>query len=794
MRIVVIGEAPGRWRTDGHLIRGLDELKFEFDYVLEEGESAGKKQIREGATRLRERIARTRPKFALLVGNTPLIAITGHAGIKQRHGVPFEQDGTFYLPIFAPGMIYHDERIKPVFEADIALFRQMVKAGKIPVEEGLNWTIVDTERKFEEMLAALEGTVSFDIETNGLYPWAEGAQVMSLGLGTRGKQWCLPLNHHESMWEKSTHRKMLARIDARLRFCYLVAHNGKFDSLWMQVHYGLRWRCDFDTMLGHYIIDENSRHGLKFLASLYYGAPNYDVGKDTKTGGGPLYPHCLYLAHDVYYTRKLRFTIGREVDKDPGVAQVFYDLLMPCATLYVDIEFQGVFVDLSRMHEAEVHLRKQRDDALKRLNEAAASFGEVNWRSPKQLAKFFFEHLELDILDMTKKGAPSTAESVLLRLEHPAAKALLDFRSADKNLGTFIEGWKRYIVGDRMHPSFKLHGAVTGRPSCEHPNLQAVPRDQLIRSLITAAVGWVLLELDESQIEMRLAAELSGDERLLGAFDRDEDVHWLTATREIERGAGMAEEVRKTAEAFIAKYPSTPWLLVMKQKGLLKKLTYSTAMEIVYRMGPDIAAMLSPVWKELRKKAKAINFGYLYGMWWKKFKIYARDNYGVVVTDAQAQESRKAFFALYPKLATWHVRQKTFARRHGYVRALSGRVRRLPAAMAYDDSPERGAAERQAINSPVQCFANELNLMILLQLIEEFSLDIIRPIGTIHDAILAEVREDYAEQVTVRALEISKGPRWLEDHNIKLRVKIKGDAKLGPWSKGVSLEKWKEKN
>src|SRR3546814_6541461 len=115
-------------------------------------------------------------------------------------------------------------------------------------------------------------------------------------------------------------------------------------------------------------------------------------------------------------------------------------------------------------------------------------------------------------------------------------------------------------------------------------------------------------------------------------------------------------------------------------------------------------------WKETRKKAKAINFVYLYCMWWKKFKIYARDNYGVNVTDDEAQASREAFFELYPGFPKWHERQRRFAQINGYVRSLSGRKRRLPAAAGGRDTPERREAQRQAINSPVQSFANELNL------------------------------------------------------------------------------------
>jgi DNA polymerase I-like protein with 3'-5' exonuclease and polymerase domains len=195
-------------------------------------------------------------------------------------------------------------------------------------------------------------------------------------------------------------------------------------------------------------------------------------------------------------------------------------------------------------------------------------------------------------------------------------------------------------------------------------------------------------------------------------------------------------------------------------------------------------------WKETRKKAKAINFGYLYGMWWKKFKIYARDNYGVEVNDAEAQASREAFFELYPAFPDWHDKQRRFAQVNGYVRSLSGRKRRLPAAMGGRDTPQRREAQRQAINSPVQSFANELNLMAALQMRQEFSRAWFRICGTVHDAILMWVRLDKVEHVYNRGLEIMSHPELLDDFEIEMSVPIEAEAKIGAWSTGKGLKKW----
>src|SRR5690606_14393156 len=136
------------------------------------------------------------------------------------------------------------------------------------------------------------------------------------------------------------------RLTEALEDVILVTHGGKFDMLWMAVKYGVWWRNDFDTMLASYACDENMRHGLKELAQKFCGAPNWDVDSDTKRGNRSLKKLVLYHAHDLYYTRKLRYHFGRELKKDPQVKRVFDHILMPCARLFTEIEFDGVYIDV----------------------------------------------------------------------------------------------------------------------------------------------------------------------------------------------------------------------------------------------------------------------------------------------------------------------------------------------------------------------------------------------------------------------------------------------------------------
>jgi uracil-DNA glycosylase family 4 len=825
-KVMVLGEAPGQQeektgilfngRSGQLLWRELARVGIDRENVYvanavscrpPDNRTPKKAEIKACSHWVNEQVKLVQPKFVLVLGNVPLISLTGSAGIKKQRGRAFEKNGVIYLPTWHPSYVLRDDKNLGTFAADLRLFARIIKEGRIPKEDGLNWVIVNTPERFERMLADISGTVSFDVETTSLYQWDQGPLernpnypgrvrergVVSLGIGTKNHQWCLPMLHPGSPWKREQLEQMVKQLDEKMQDCIIVAHNGKFDALWMMVKHCVQWRPDFDTMLAHYMLDENSRHGLKILSQVYYNAPNYDDDDvKLKTGeAGLLEDHCLYLAHDVYYTRKLRFTLGKMLDEDWEVNRVFERIMMPLATLFIDIEYHGAYVDLVQFHKVEKQLRLE----LKAAEDELKKFGDINWRSTKQLAELFFGTLGMKPLDRTKKGAASTSESVLLRLDHPAAKALMKYRGVDQLLKMFIDGWKPFLGPDgRMHPSFKLHGTVTARASCEHPNLQQVPRLELIRSLITAPDGWVLLEMDLSQIEMRIAGELSGDQVLIGAFDKDEDVHWLTAIREVTRGGGMKEEFILTAEEAVKKGLAKSRGQVIISKGRQLGISYAEATKIVYELGPDLAASLLKTWKEVRKKAKAVNFGYLFGMWWKKFIIYARDNYGVHVTDKQAQDSRKAFFGLYSALEGWHQRQKRYARRHGYVRSLSGRKRRLPAAMSQHDSPERGEAERQAVNSPVQSFACDLNFMVLMQLVKEFGLNVLRPIGTVHDATLMEVRVEMLWKVASRALEVMQHPEMLDEFDIKLRVPIKGDVKVGPWGKGIDLEKWLEAN
>lgn len=826
-KVAVIGESPRinpRAKSilyDAMLSAGFEPDDFKWIDVLKEpppeGKNITKTMIKAAQADFDRRVAKKDPEYVVLMGNIACQAFADKTGIRNLRGKPFLHDDRVVIPIYHPSVALHDDKWIDVIESDLARLAECVKFGGIPEEKQLDYHIVDTKKKLALMLADLRGVVAIDLETTRLYPFTTAQdeliekgqaskalldqhrathgsnnlpKVVAMQFGCRKRQWVVPMET-AGVWSKKELKEIVKAVTRRLKKCTSVYHNGKFDALWMRVRFGVKWVVDFDTMLAHFLLDENDLHGLKYLAQKLLGAPDWDVEGKVKTNWSTT--NAKYAAHDVFYTRKLYPIFRQMLREDEDVGRVHDLIMVPCIQLFIETEYRGVYINLDGMDDAEAYLREQLSTALTNLEEWAkkatkvdAKTGKLNWGSADQLGHLLFTDLKIKPIEKTAGGKNSVSESVLLRIDHPMVGDLLKFRAAQKQLSSFIEGWRPYIdTAGRLHPVFKLHGTVTGRLSCEHPNLQQVPRDPRIRTLITAPPGWTLIEMDLSQIELRIAAELADEHHLLRVFNEGGDPHWQTAIREIERGAGYKDEVIKTAKLHGG-----------------KKLNYSDAIEYILSIGGDEAVRVVDEWaetkalkhfidwKETRKKAKAINFGYLYGMWWKKFKIYARDNYGVNVSDQEAEASREAFFELYPGFPNWHEKQRRFAQINGYVRSLSGRKRRLPKATAHRDSPERREAQRQAINSPVQSFANELNLMAALEMRDKFSDKWFGLVGTVHDAVLCLVRNDKVEYVYNEGLSIMSKPELLKDFEIELSVPIEAEAKLGAWGKGKGLKQW----
>jgi DNA polymerase-1 len=812
--VLIVGEAPGHREDEtgvpfvgrtGQLLREyLKNLRIRgviTNAVLcrpPENRTPTKGEIKACRYWMSQQLEYVKPKYVLCLGNVAIQSLLGITGIRKRRGQVIEEDGVIYFPTYHPSYISRDPSYQDVWVKDLQRFKDIVDNKGPPEDKDINPVVVDSYRTWDDMIVDLAtgGVVAFDIEATGLYPWR--GKITTLGFGTRTTQWIIPWNHPESVWRKKLDR-CAKELDRVVRDVYLVAQNGKFDCLWMKVKHDVHWKVGFDTMLAHHVLNENSLHDLEYLAQLYFGVPAYDVPLDVKQGHHGIAALAPYQAKDLKYTRQLKFKLAEELDKDPLVQRLFRHLVMPCSDLFMEAEYHGLYIDHSKYDEANKYLTRHLAQCLKKLNKwvpadwvpnvksKKAIKAGFNWASPKQVGQLLFDTFGIDVVEETRTGAPSTSESVLKRIDHDLVGDLLQFRGAKQQLSFFIDGWRPYFVGKYLHPSFKLHGTTTGRLSSEHPNAQQIPRDPRIRQLISAPNGWELIEADLSQAEMRIAAELSGDPQLMYAFHHDIDVHWLTMMREIGRNGDWPDQVIATASAHAQ-----------------RDVTYSEGIETLLDIGPDKAIEIDerhnltfPVdgvmlgWKELRKRAKAVNFGYLYGMWWKKFIIYARDKYNMKISDKQAMASRSGYFQLYKGLLPWHEKQKRLARTDGYVSSKLGRKRRLPEAMLDYDTPGRAEAWRQAINAPVQSLASDLNLLIALQLRKEYNPDVLRICATVHDSILMRVKRERVVDVAEKILSWGGCPDLLNVFKCRFNVPMEAEVKIGPWGRGVSLTKWK---
>jgi DNA polymerase-1 len=320
------------------------------------------------------------------------------------------------------------------------------------------------------------------------------------------------------------------------------------------------------------------------------------------------------------------------------------------------------------------------------------------------------------------------------------ASLLADRVTWNKYDTSFFTPWSTIIdENSRMHSVFKPWGTVTGRMSSGKEdtekvtsskqfrgvNLQQVPRGDLTRGIFGAPPGWFFVEFDYSQIELRMAAYLAREPTMMHLYATGQDIHMTMAMTMTGKPAHL-------------------------------------------------------VTKEERKKAKAVNFGFLYGMGWRKFIQTAWENYGVRVTEEEAVAFREAFFAQFPVLLKWHARQRRLAHTNGRVETPMGRVRHLPDIY----SPDHGVAaeaERQAINSPVQGFASDMCALSLVLLARRFRAEGIRafPIGSVHDAVNWEIHSDDLALALPIIKEVMENLPLEELFGVVLDIPIVADCKVG---------------
>jgi DNA polymerase-1 len=495
-------------------------------------------------------------------------------------------------------------------------------------------------------------------------------------------------------------------------------------------------------MLAAHILDENRPKNLGFLSQTILGADVYKGMVETspdKILKEPLKKLALYNGYDTGYTWQIYPRLRAELVEHPRLTRLFAKLIMPASHVIQQVEWRGIYIDPDRLWDRVARVTEMVEEQLEVLNEYNPRYDGFNYNSTQQLGRWLFGGegsggLGLSPLEFTKTGAPSTREGVLLHYHsHPAVQALLRYRTLQlKWLNTYLLPWSVQLDNrSRRHTIYKLFGTVTGRLSGD---FQQVPRDPYIRSVVGAPPGWSFIAADYSQIELRIAAHVAQDKRMKRAFSLGEDLHLVTAC----------------------------------------SLTGKSSGEVT---------------KEERKKAKAVNFGFLYGMYPKKFQSYAFENYDMEVSKHEAELARTQFFETFSDLPRWHDRQRRVAHSLHQVQSPIGRVRHLPDILSSDNAV-RLEAERQAINSPVQSMASDLMLFSMVQLQPHLNPNEAAMVGTLHDAIFFEVREEKVHDYIPIIREVMENLPLRRTFGIELSVPIVADVEVGQhWGEGETVDR-----
>lgn len=520
------------------------------------------------------------------------------------------------------------------------------------------------EAALADMLAKLEAAelICVDTETDALDAMQSG--LVGLAFATEaGHGWYVPLTHDYLGAPKQLDRTaVLARVKPLLEDPARpkLGQHIKYD-LNVLARHGVNVRgVAFDTMLESYVLDAaGNRHDMDTLAVKYLNHKTISFSDVAGKGKGQLTFNQVaidqatqYSAEDADITLRLHEALFPKLAAEPALRLVFETLEMPLVPVLAGMEFAGVKVDTALLARISTELAKRMDEIQAEC--FAAAGGEFNLGSPKQLQVILFDQLKLRVVSKTPKGDPSTAENVLEELadEHPLPRLILEWRGMSKLKSTYADNLPKQVNPQtgRIHTSYHQAVAQTGRLSSNDPNLQNIPvrtaDGRRIRQAFIAEPGNALLSIDYSQIELRLMAHFSEDERLQDAFRRGLDIHLATA-----------------AEVF--------------------------------------GQPLDQVSAESRRAAKAINFGLIYGM--SAFGLAKQ--LGIGRNDAQDYIDR--FFARYPGVKRFMETTKEQARASGYVETLFGRRLYLPDILNRN-AAQRQYAERTAINAPLQGTAADL--------------------------------------------------------------------------------------
>ncbi|MFQ2525686.1 DNA polymerase I [Aeromonas caviae] len=561
------------------------------------------------------------------------------------------------------------------------------------------------EAEFDEWLARLQAAplFAFDTETTSL-DYME-ARVVGVSFAIEpGKAAYVPFGHDYlgapvQLTEAVVLGKLKPLLEDPTRL--KVGQNLKYDRN-VLLNHGIELQgIAYDTMLESYVLNSTaSRHDMDSLARRYLNVETISfeeiAGKGVKQltfNQIELEQAAPYAAEDADITLRLHQTLWGKLSAEPGLAKVFSEIELPLLPVLARMERLGTTIEPKLLHQQSQEIEVRLAELEKQAHELAGQ--EFNLSSPKQLGEILFTKLGLPIIKKTPKGAPSTAEEVLAELAetYELPQLLMEHRGLAKLKSTYTDKLPLMIKPQtgRVHTSYHQAVAATGRLSSTDPNLQNIPvrneQGRRIRQAFIPCAGYKLVAADYSQIELRIMAHLSGDKGLLTAFAEGKDIHKATA-----------------AEVF--------------------------------------GVALDAVTSDMRRSAKAINFGLIYGM--SAFGLAKQLGIG----RAEAQKYMDLYFERYPGVLEYMERTRQQADAQGYVETLFGRRLYLPDIKSRN-AGLRKAAERAAINAPMQGTAADIIKRAMINVdgwIRGIEDESIRMLMQVHDELVFEIREEKLEE------------------------------------------------
>ena len=572
-------------------------------------------------------------------------------------------------------------------------------------------------------------SVCFDTETTGL----KALEVELIGIAfswEKGKGYYVsfPENQEET---KTILEEFRPFFESNIE---KVGHNLKYDIKVLS-NYTMPVKGKlFDTMIAHYLINPDMRHNMDVLAETYL---NYQpvsitelIGKKGKNQLSmrdvPIKEQTEYAVEDADITYQLKEHFTKELESG-NVTKLFNDVELPLVSVLTSMEIEGINLDTNYLKELSKALTNDIERLEKNIYEQADE--EFNIASPKQLGEILFDKLTLvDKPKKTKTGQYSTAEDVLsyLAKDHEIVRDVLEYRQYKKLQSTYVDALPNEInpKTKRIHTVYAQAVAATGRLSSNNPNLQNIPirteRGREVRkAFIPRDENYVLLAADYSQIELRIIAALSEEETMINAFKNGEDIHASTAAK-------------------------------------------------VFNVA------LSDVTREQRSNAKTVNFGIIYGV--SAFGLSNQTN----LTRSEAKELIDTYYETYPKLKAYMSAQVDFARENGYVETVLNRRRYLKDINSRN-AVVRGAAERNAVNAPIQGSAADIIKLAMINIHKRFEAENFKSkmLLQVHDELVFDAYKDELETIkpiikhemenafTLSVpldVEIGIGDNWLEAH------------------------------